>query len=41
MLQALNEVKTGNAPGPPEVSLKQIAARGCRNISYGCHRVLD
>ena len=26
MLQALNEIKTGNAPGPTDVSLELIAA---------------
>ena len=28
MLQALNEMKTGKAPGPSEVSLELIAASG-------------
>ena len=44
MLQALNEVKTGKAPGPSEVSLELIAANGgvgIQVISEICPKVLD
>ena len=44
MLQALNEMKTGRAPGPSEVSFELIAAsRGVRIhlMAEICHRVLD
>ena len=32
VLQALNEMKTGNAPGPSDVSLELIAASGGEGI---------
>ena len=45
VLQALNEMKTGKAPGPSEVSLELIAASGgvgiqvmaeiCQKVLYG------
>ena len=44
MLQALNEVKTGKAPVPSEVSLELIAASGAVGIqAMGeiCKKVLD
>ena len=43
-LQALNEIKTGKAPGPSEVSLELIAACGgigIQVISEICEKVLD
>ena len=44
VLQALNEIKTGNAPGPSEVSLELIAASGGVGIQVmaeTCQKVLD
>ena len=44
VLQALNEMKTGNAPGPPGVSLELIAANGGIGIHVMaeiCQTVLD
>ena len=44
VLQALNEMKTGRAPGPSEVSLELIAASGGVGIhvmAEVCQRVLD
>ena len=44
VLQALNEVKTGKAPGPSEVLLELIAASGGVGIqvmSEICQKVLD
>ena len=43
VLQALNEMKTGKAPGPPEVSLELIAAServGIQVMAEICQRVL-
>ena len=44
MLQALNEMKTGKAPGPSEVSLELIAASrgvGIQVMAEICQKVLD
>ena len=44
VLQALNEMKTGKAPGPSEVSPELIAASGGVGIQVMtevCHKVLD
>ena len=44
VLQALNEMKTGKAPGPSEVSLELIAAIGGAIIKVMdkiCQKVLD
>ena len=44
MLQALNEMKTGKAPGTSEVSLDLLAASGGVGIQVMveiCHKVLD
>ena len=35
VLQTLNEMKTGYAPGPSKISLELIAARGNRNSGDG------
>ena len=44
MLQALNEMKTGKASGPSEVSLELVAASGGVGIQVMaeiCRKVLD
>ena len=44
MLQALNEMKTGAAPGPSEVSLELIAANGgvgIQVVAKICQKVID
>ena len=44
MLQALNEMKTGKAPGPSDVSLELIAASkevGIQMMAEICWKVLD
>ena len=44
VLQVLNEMKTGKAPGPSEVSLELIAASrevGIQLMAEICHKVLD
>ena len=44
VLQTLNEIKTGKAPGPSEVSLELIAASGNVGIQVMaeiCQKVLD
>ena len=43
VLRALNEIKTGKAPGPSEVSLELIAASGAEGIQVMaeiCHEIL-